>query len=254
MRVLMLGDIVGDAGVRHVEKTLPTLRREHRVDIVIANGENSAQGNGILPASAERLLSCGCDVITTGNHALRRREIYDYMDSTPCVLRPANYHSSAPGAGVYYFDLLPLSVCVINLQGTVYMDNIKSPFDCIDELLADVRTPHIIVDFHAEATGEKLCMAHYLDGRISLLAGTHTHVPTADARVLPNGTGYITDIGMCGGENSVLGVRKELAISRMRTHLPTRFENDSDNIKINAIFVEIDNKSGKTTKILRFDS
>ena len=250
---MMIGDVVGRAGCERVRQYLPSFKRKEGIDFVIANGENSAEGNGILPHSAKELLDSGCDVLTTGNHALRRREIYDYLESTPCVIRPYNYDKGAPGGGMYFIDHPPFSVCVINLQGTVYLDGIRNPFDAVDEALEGVRTPHIILDFHAEATSEKLCMGHYLDGRVSLVAGTHTHVPTADARILPGGTGYVTDLGMCGGRNSVLGVKKELALHRMRTHLPTRFENDPEDVVINAIVAEIDNNSGKTTKIYRVD-
>ena len=253
MRVMMIGDVVGRAGCERVRQYLPSFKRKEGIDFVIANGENSAEGNGILPHSAKELLDSGCDVLTTGNHALRRREIYDYLESTPCVIRPYNYDKGAPGGGMYFIDHPPFSVCVINLQGTVYLDGIRNPFDAVDEALEGVRTPHIILDFHAEATSEKLCMGHYLDGRVSLVAGTHTHVPTADARILPGGTGYVTDLGMCGGRNSVLGVKKELALYRMRTHLPTRFENDPEDVVINAIVAEIDNNSGKTTKIYCVD-
>lgn len=253
MRVMMIGDVVGRAGCARVRQYLPAFKRKEGIDFVIANGENSAEGNGILPHSAKELLDSGCDVLTTGNHALRRREIYDYFDNTPCVIRPYNYDKGAPGSGMYLIDRPPFSVCVINLQGTVYLDSIRNPFDAVDEALEGVRTPHIILDFHAEATSEKLCMGHYLDGRVSLVAGTHTHVPTADARILPGGTGYVTDLGMCGGQNSVLGVKKELALHRMRTHLPTRFENDPEDVVINAIVAEIDDKSGKTTKIYRIN-
>lgn len=251
MRIMMIGDVVGQAGVEYVRKVLPKFRREQQIDFVIANGENSAQGNGILPISADALFSAGCDVLTTGNHGLRRREIYEYMETHPCILRPANFHDSAPGRGVYLIDKPPLRLTVINLQGTVYMENNKNPFDVVQELLAQVSTPCILVDFHAEATSEKLCMGHFLDGRVSLVAGTHTHVPTADERILPNGTGYISDVGMCGGRNSILGVKKELAISRFRTLLPTRFENDPNDIQLNAIIAEVDTIFGKTTKIDR---
>lgn len=249
MRVMMIGDIVGQAGVDKVCRVLPAYRRNNSIELVVANGENSAQGNGILPHSAEMLLDAGCDVITTGNHALRRREIYDYLNRTPCVLRPANYDSSAPGAGWYLYDRPPLRALVINLQGTVYLEAIRSPFDTADEILQENAADLVIVDFHAEATSEKLCMGYYLDGRASLVVGTHTHVPTADARILEGGTGYITDLGMCGGRDSVLGVKKELAISRMRTHLPTRFENDPNHILIQGIVADIDPFTGKTTKI-----
>ena len=253
MRIMMLGDVVGQAGVECVRRLLPGFRRQNGVDFVICNGENSAQGNGILPKSADMLLDAGCDCITTGNHALRRREIYDYMDRTPCVIRPANYDPSAPGKGWYVIDRPPLRVLVLNLQGLVYLDAIRSPFDVADELIAAADTKNIIVDFHAEATSEKLCMGYYLDGRVSLVAGTHTHVPTADERVLDGGTGYITDLGMCGGRDSVLGVRRELAIARMRTHLPTRFENDPNRIHLQGILADIDPQTGKTSKITRFE-
>lgn len=253
MRIMMIGDVVGQAGVECVRQLLPRFKRENGINFVIANGENSAQGNGILPSSADALLDAGCDVLTTGNHALRRREIYPYLESHDWVIRPANYHPQAPGRGYTIIDRPPYRVLVINLQGTVYLDSLRSPFDTADEILAAADTPLILVDFHAEATSEKLCMGHYLDGRVSLVAGTHTHVPTADAHILPGGTGYITDLGMCGGRDSVLGVKKELAISRMRTHLPTRFENDPREIVINAIVAEIDGKSGKTTKIDRIN-
>jgi metallophosphoesterase (TIGR00282 family) len=253
MRVMMIGDVVGQAGVECVQSLLPRFKRENRIDFVVANGENSAQGNGILPHSADALLDAGCDLLTTGNHALRRREIYPYLESHDWIIRPANYHPQAPGRGYAIIDRPPWRVLVINLQGTVYLDSLRSPFDVADEILEKADTPFILVDFHAEATSEKLCMGHYLDGRVSLVAGTHTHVPTADARILPGGTGYITDLGMCGGRGSVLGVKKDLALYRMRTHLPTRFENDSKEIVINAIVAEIDNTSGKTAKIDRID-
>lgn len=253
MRIMMIGDVVGQAGVEKVRKILPSFKRTNNVDFVICNGENSAQGNGILPHSADALLDAGCDCITTGNHALRRREIYDYMERMPCVIRPANFHSSAPGQGWYIIDRPPLRVMVINLQGLVYLDSLRCPFDTVDELLAQAKTKVIVVDFHAEATSEKLCMGYYLDGRVSLVAGTHTHVPTADARILDGGTGYVTDLGMCGGLNSVLGVKKELALARMRTHLPTRFENDPNDVHVQGVLADIDPSTGKTTKISRFD-
>ncbi|MCI8623034.1 MAG: YmdB family metallophosphoesterase [Provencibacterium sp.] len=253
MRVMMIGDVVGPAGVACVKKMLPRFKRENQIDFVVANGENSAQGNGILPQSADALWDAGCDVLTTGNHALRRREIFPYLESHDWVLRPANYHPDAPGRGFTILDRPPYQVLVINLQGTVYLDSLRCPFQTADEILRQSNTRFCLVDFHAEATSEKLCMGYYLDGRVSLVAGTHTHVPTADARILPGGTGYITDLGMCGGQNSVLGVKKELALHRMRTHLPTRFENDPEAIVINALVAEIDDKSGKTTKMTRVD-
>ena len=251
MNILCLGDVVGQAGCDCVRSKLPGLKAQYQVDLVVANGENSAEGNGVLPHSARHLFDSGVDVITTGNHALRRRESYDLFDQEIGLIRPANFHPSAPGSGVYLFDHPRFSLCVINLQGVVYLDNLESPFDCVDRLLQRVQAPNILVDFHAEATAEKLALAYYLDGRVSAVVGTHTHVQTADERILPNGTGYITDLGMCGGKNSILGVRKELAIERLRTHLPVRFENDRQDCVLNGVLLTIDQKTGKTTKIQR---
>lgn len=245
MVVLMIGDVVGDAGCSRLRTLLPALKEKYRTDAVIVNGENSAQGNGITPVSAKNLFDSGVDVITTGNHGLRRREIYEILERGDGLIRPANYHNDAPGSGYYILDLLKTKLCVINLQGVVYMQPVHCPFDCIDELLKTIETPNIIVDFHAEATAEKLCMGYHLDGRVSAVIGTHTHVPTADARVLPGGTGYVTDIGMCGGLNSVLGVKKEQAIYRMITGLPMRFEPDPEDIRLSGVVIDIDDKIGK---------
>lgn len=251
MKLLMLGDVVGQYGCDFLRQHLPACKKKYGVDIVIANGENSAEGNGVLPHSAQHLWDSGVDVITTGNHALRRREVYDLLDSDQPIIRPVNFHNEAPGSGVYYVDMLRYRLCVVNLQGVVYMDPIENPFEAIDRVLAQVDTPNIVVDFHAEATSEKLAMAFYLDGRISALVGTHTHVQTADERILPGGTGYITDLGMCGSFNSVLGVKPEQAIRRMRTNLPTRFENDKSPCILSGLFIEIDEKLGKTHRVER---
>lgn len=245
MIVLAIGDVVGEFGCSYVREKLPRLKKEYGVDVVIANGENSAQGNGITHKSAKYLFDSGIDVITTGNHSLRRREIYDTLEQKTGLIRPANYHKSAPGSGYYIFDTCRFQLCVLNVQGVIYMQNLENPFDCVDRLLAEIDTPNIILDFHAEATAEKLCMGYYLDGRVSAVLGTHTHVPTADARVLPGGTGYITDIGMCGGLNSSLGVRADIAVERMRTGLPVRFEEDHENIRLCGVVLEIDEKTGK---------
>lgn len=249
MTVLMIGDVVGDAGCAHVRRLLPGLKARYGVDIVIVNGENSAHGNGILPGSAKHLFDSGVDIITTGNHALRRKEIAETLERRNGVIRPANYHPEAPGDGMFLFDDTKHRLCVINLQGIVYMQPNRNPFDCVDELLEAVDTPNIIVDFHAEATAEKLCMGFHLDGRVSAVLGTHTHVPTADARILPGGTGYVTDIGMCGGLNSVLGVKMEQALRRMRTNLPVWFEQDPKDCRLSGVVLEIDGKSGKCTSI-----
>lgn len=252
MVILALGDVVGLPGCARVRELLGKLKAEYKADIVVANGENSAEGNGILPRSAKHLFDSGVDVITTGNHALRRREIYEVLERQDGVIRPANYHPEAPGTGCYIFDNCRLQLCVINLQGVVYMQSYQNPFACIDEILAGVQTPNILVDFHAEATAEKLSLAYYLDGRVSAVVGTHTHIPTADARILPGGTGYITDLGMCGGMNSVLGVKASCAVHRMRTNLPTRFETETEEIRLSGAALEIDEKTGRCVGIQSF--
>ena len=251
MRVLAIGDVVGRPGCDMIHRTLPGLRREYQVDFCIVNGENSAEGNGILPSCADLLFESGADVVTTGNHGLRRREINEYLDRDVGLIRPANYHPTAHGKGWYVYDMLTYRVAVINLQGVSYMENLENPFECMDRILPEIDASVKIVDFHAEATSEKLAMGYYLDGRVSLLFGTHTHVQTADERIYPGGMGYITDLGMCGPAESVLGVKPELAIRRLKTHLPTRFENAAGPCQLGGILVDIDSKSGKTTKIQR---
>ena len=251
MKILIVGDVVGQNGCSYLQKKLQELKRLHRADLTIVNGENSAEGNGILPASADDIFAAGADVITTGNHGLRRREINELMDREVGLLRPANYHRSAHGAGVYVIDKLSYRVAVINLQGVVYMDNIQNPFDYMEKLLGEVDAKIKIVDFHAEATSEKLALAHFLDGRVSLLYGTHTHVQTADERIFPQGMGYITDVGMCGARDSVLGVRPELAIRRLRTLLPTRFENAEGENLLCGLVAEIDERTGNCMALTR---
>lgn len=249
MVVLFLGDIVGDAGCEYVRARLPQLKKKYKADIVVANGENSAEGNGILPSSADFLWTSGVDVITLGNHGLRRREIYDTLEQQNGLIRPVNYHPDSPGEGSYLYKHFSKELCVINLQGCVYMQSYENPFTAIDRVLEQVETKNILVDFHCEATSEKLAMGHYLDGRVSAVVGTHTHVPTADARVLPKGTGYITDAGMCGGLNSILGVQADDAIYRQRTNLPTRFYNDKEDIKISGVVITINDETGKCDNI-----
>ncbi len=252
MNILFLGDVVGTVGCDTVRQKLPELKAQYQIDLTIVNGENSAEGNGILPASADHLFDSGADVITLGNHALRRREIYERLEEGNGIIRPANFHSSTPGEGCYVADFLRYQVCVINLQGVVYMDHHSAnPFDVIDQLLEQHKEKIIVVDFHAEATAEKLSLAHYLDGRVSVVAGTHTHVQTADETIFPGGTGYITDLGMCGPVHSVLGVKPELAVKKLRTNLPVRFENAPGPGVLSGAVFSINEKTGKTTKVLR---
>ncbi len=251
MKLLFLGDVVGQAGCDYFFKHLPELKRKHSVDVCIANGENSAEGNGILPHSAEQLFASGVDVITTGNHVLRRREIYDTLDRGEAIVRPLNMHPSAPGVGFYILDKMRYQVCVVSLMGRVYMDFVDNPFEAMDKLLSEIQTPNIIVDFHAEATSEKLAMAYHLDSRVTAVLGTHTHVLTADERILPGGTAYITDAGMCGAIDSILGVRPELALKRIKTGLPVRFETAKTEHQMTGVLLDIDEKSGKARGITR---
>lgn len=248
MNILVIGDVVGDNGSKFFRQTVPAFKKLKNIDICIVNGENSAQGNGIHPASAEYLFASGADVITTGNHALRRPEIYNKFDEENIpLIRPANFHKTAPGRGYYIIDKGFIQIAVINLMGAAFMEVSENPFDCIDRILEEVKDCRIkLVDFHAEATGEKRAMGFYLDGKVSAVFGTHTHVQTNDAQVLPCGTGYITDLGMTGPIQSVLGVTPELAIKKMKTNLPVRFENPDGPCRMEGCIFEIDNKTGKT--------
>ena len=252
MKVLFLGDVVGCSGCKFVAKHLKSLKKMYGVDACIINGENSAEGNGITPDSAKMLFDAGADVITTGNHVLKRREIYPVLDREDGIIRPANYHESAPGCGVYVLDQLRWQLCVINLQGQAGMElSPVNPFHKIDEILKTVKTKNILVDFHAEMTSEKKAMGYYLDGRVSAVVGTHTHVQTADERILPGSTAYITDAGMCGGKNSVVGVKKEIILEKFITNLPVRFEYDHGEMEMNGVLITIDQSTGKAQEIQR---
>ena len=253
MKILTIGDIVSKQGCDWLRQMLPNLKRELGADIVIANGENSAVGNGILPQSAEYILDCGVDLITLGNHSLKRREIYDYLDSPSPIIRPANYHESAPGRGMEIIDKGYCKVAVINLQGAVYLDPIENPFSVIDKMIEkanDEGAKIIVIDFHAEATAEKRAMGFYVDGRVSAIFGTHTHTQTNDNQILPNGTGYVTDIGMTGPYYSVLGVAVECAVERLKTGLPTRFINEDGVCVLEGCLFEINEKTGKTVNTI----
>ncbi len=253
LNILMIGDIVGTAGREHLRRVLPAFKKAHSVHLTVANGENSDDRNGITPAAAEYIFQSGVDVITTGNHAFRRREVHSLLESEPMLLRPANYPPSAPGHGMCFVDLLYAQVCVINLMGVVYLDSLACPFDCADALLGQAGEASVVlVDFHAEATAEKKALAYYLDGRVSAVAGTHTHTQTADETILPNGTGFITDLGMTGPIHSVLGIRPELSIRKMRTKLPVQFEVAPGPCTMQGVLLQVDPKSGKCLSIERF--
>ncbi len=247
VNVLFLGDVVSQCGCEFVRKKLPAYKRFAGVDLCIANAENSAKGNGVTQQSAQFLLSSGVDFLTTGNHAFRRRECYDYFDESDTILRPCNYPAGAPGQGVGVIDMGYVRVGVVNLMGTMYLDALDNPFHAVERALRELDDCRIVlVDFHAEATSEKRAMGFFLDGKVSVVVGTHTHVQTSDDCVLPGGTGYITDLGMCGAVQSVLGVKKELVIEKFRSQLPARFDTEeADPCAIEGCLFDIDEKTGR---------
>ncbi len=253
MRILAVGDVVGTSGLECLRAKLPMLKKENKIDLCVVNGENSSDGNGITPSSAEHIFVSGADVITTGNHAYRRKEMYEYFDDNEFVIRPANYSENNPGRGVCVVDMGRCSVCVINLMGNMYMaDSLDNPFHTIDRLLDEYSENRIIlVDFHAETTSEKRAMAFYLDGRVSALFGTHTHVQTADECVLKNGTGYITDLGMVGTIDSVLGVKPQIIIDKFKYNMPARFDFFKGPASLCGCIFEIDDRTGKTISVER---
>ena len=254
MRILAIGDVVGSIGCGFLRQKLPLLKKSENIDLVIANGENSADGNGITPSSAQFLFSSGVDIITGGNHSFRRKECLEYYDQSEYLLRPANYpKGSTPGKGSCIYDFGRVQVGVINLSGCVYMDALDDPFREADRRIKELGTRIVIVDFHAEATAEKRAMGFYLDGRVSAVFGTHTHVQTADETVLPGGTGYITDVGMTGPVLSVLGVKPELAVKKFREKLPVKFELATGECHMDCILFDIEEKTGKTISAKRIE-
>ncbi len=252
MRILCVGDVVASAGCELVRRVLPSVKRRYNVDVCIVNGENAADGNGLTPTAFRSLMDSGADVITGGNHSFRRRELYDVFDEQPFLLRPANYPASAPGKGACVIDRGRYQVAVINLLGLVYMEPLDCPFKTLDRLLEELGHPRFcVVDFHAEATAEKKALAFYADGRISALVGTHTHVQTADEQILEQGTGFLTDIGMTGPTRSVLGIRPEQAVAKMKDKLPVRFSAADGDTAMNAVLITLDDRTGKTVAIER---
>ncbi len=257
MNILVLGDVVSDSGCEFIRKKLPAFKKLKAIDFTVANGENSSAGNGITPFSAEHLFTSGVDFITTGNHVYRRKEIHDFLDDNEYIIRPYNYPASNPGKGVALADTGMHTIGIINLMGTMFMENLENPFHAVDRALKELegKTKIILVDFHAEATSEKQALAYYLDGRVSALYGTHTHVLTNDDRILDGGTGYITDIGMCGVIDSVLGVEKSIVIDKFKTNMPVRFDNAKGKCMINGCIFNIDEKTGRclSTETVRFE-
>ncbi|MCL6553045.1 MAG: TIGR00282 family metallophosphoesterase [Firmicutes bacterium] len=252
MRILFVGDVTGRPGRRILARRLPQLRREHAIDVVLANGENAAGGMGLTADTAAELFAAGVDVVTGGNHIWKNREVYALLDSDPRILRPANYPAGVPGRGAAAVRIAGTTLGVLNLEGRVFMQALDDPFRIAREEAARLRTitPAIVVDFHAEATSEKVAMGWYLDGRVSAVVGTHTHVQTADERVLPGGTAYITDVGMTGPRDGIIGMAREGILERFLTQLPVRFQVAAGPVQLNAVVVEIAG-DGRATAIQR---
>jgi len=249
LRILGIGDIIGRPGRRAVRRVLPKLRRKYGLHLVIGNGENVAGGLGITPSTAQELFDSGIDVITSGNHIWGYKDIIPYLDSSVAVIRPLNYPPAVPGQG-YFFKS---SVLVVNLIGRTFMGNFDCPFRVVDRLLSEFegRAKVSIVDFHAEATSEKVAMGRYLDGRVSAVLGTHTHVGTIDAQILPRGTAYVTDIGMVGPADSVIGDDVDAVINRFLTLIPGRLAVGRGRVSFDAILLEVDEETGKAVDITR---
>jgi len=260
LNLLFIGDIFGSAGRKIVREHIGHVREAHAVDLVVINAENAAGGFGVTPQIADDLFELGADVLTTGNHVWDKRELIDYMNSAPAdsqqrgrrVLRPANLQRGLPGYGVFEGTTASgVDYAVIDLMGRVFMNGSNDPFEAVDTVLKTIKAKVVLVDFHAEATSEKVAMGWYLDGRVTAVLGTHTHIPTADQRVLPNGTAYQTDVGMSGPYDSVIGVEKELVLHRFLTGMPGKFEAAKGNPKMCAALVSCDPSTGRASDIQR---
>lgn len=251
MKILFIGDVVGMKSCEALKKALHGAKQKLGAEIVIVNGENSAEGNGINPASAEAIFEAGADVITTGNHCFRQKTMEADWERSSTIIRPANYGEDVIGRGVCELDRGAYSIAVINLMGTTFMQPLENPFHCVDRILESCDARIKIVDFHAEATSEKRAMGYYLAGRVSAVLGTHTHVQTADEQVI-DGTGYITDAGMTGPKESILGVEKDIIIERFLTYYPKRHRFAEGEIEMNGVLLDIDTKTGRCTSIERY--
>ena len=255
MKTLFIGDIVGRPGREAALALMPSLTQKYGpFDAVIANAENAAGGKGVTRAIVDELLEWGVDVITTGNHVWAQREVFEFIDTVPNLIRPANFPKNTPGRGsIVATTNAGVDIGVINIAGQVYMENYDNPFHTLDVILPKIRaqTKLVIVDFHAEATSEKIAMGWYADGKVSAIIGTHTHVQTADERVLPQGTAYITDVGMTGPHDSVIGMKKDIVLRRFLTMLPVRHKVADDDVMLSAVVLELDEKTGKAISIQR---
>lgn len=253
MRVIMIGDTMARSGRRVLEERLHDLRSEREIDFVVVNIENAAAGFSITPRIAADLFAAGVDVMTSGNHIFDKKEVLDYIESEPRLLRPANYAPGVPGRGRWVGKVRGLPLAVINLQGRVFMPPSDDPFRAADAQLAALEpaTKIILVDMHAETTSEKIAMARYLDGRVSTVAGTHTHVQTADEQILPGGTAYITDLGMTGPHDGVIGMRTEIVVDRFLRGLSIKFEPSEGEIKLHGMIVDIEENTGRALRVER---
>lgn len=253
MNILCIGDIVGPSAVEFVCANLWKIRREYEVALVVANGENADLGNGLTENTAKSLFTAGVDVITSGNHIWQKSGLYPFLDDCETLLRPANYPSTNPGHGSCLVEADGLSVLVISVQGLVYMEPLASPFDTVDAILEKNKGRYdlAIMDIHAEATSEKAALGHYFDGRIDVICGTHTHVQTADERILPGGSAFITDLGMCGVQNSALGVKYEPIIKKLRTGMPQRFELAAGSVTMNSVIFVYNTQKRKVELVKR---
>lgn len=250
--LLFLGDIVGEPGRKAVEEGLPSLQDTHQPLITIVNGENAAAGTGITPKIAEQFLSWNVDAITLGNHALHKRDIAPFLQESRQIVRPANMQPGAPGRGTCYVEKDGVRLAVMNLCGRVGMEPIyDDPFTTLDRMLEAANTSHVFIDFHAEATSEKIAMGWHADGRATAVIGTHTHVTTADERILPGGTAYLTDVGMCGPRDSVLGMDRDIILRRFRTGLAERFEVAKERGVISGVVIGVQRDTGRATRIER---
>ena len=254
MKILAVGDVTGDIGVRHLEKNLRRFKQTEGIDFTVVNAENSASGNGLDRNSAEGIFSAGADVLTGGNHVFRISPAYSYIDENEFVVRPANFPDSCPGRGYTVYDCGMERILVINVCGTTYMEPLACPFKTVENILKKEAGGYTLsfIDVHAEATSEKAALARYFDGRVTGVFGTHTHVQTADARILPKGTGFITDIGMCGPTDSILGVKCDRVIDKMRLHLPRRFEYADGQTEATGVVFTVENHRVIEVRGVRF--
>lgn len=250
-RILFLGDVVGKPGRKVLREGLPSLKDEHQPLFTIVNAENSAGGVGITPDIADDLIGLGVDALTLGNHAFQKREVYSYLESGRPIVRPANASPLAPGRGLIHIRRDNVDLAVLNLCGRVFLDGYDDPFQAVSKLLEDLETPHLFIDFHAEATSEKAAFAWFVDGRATAVVGTHTHVPTADERVLPKGTAFITDVGMTGPVDSIIGMERGIILSRFTTGLPAKFEVAETPGVISGVVIDVQKETGRACEIRR---